>query len=103
MRVEFVDLDLTDAVDFADGTVTITAAPAVLTPAGATAFGTYAADEPFDPVTATFTLPEACAQGADGEPASSTAPTWIVWIVIGAAVVAIALVVVLVRVRRPSV
>ena len=55
--VEFVELDLADAVDLADGDVTITAAPAVLTPAGATAFGTYAADEPFDPVTATFTLP----------------------------------------------
>lgn len=102
--VEFAELDLADAVDLGDGDVTITAAPAALTPDGATAFGTYEADEPLDPLSATFTLSSACvATAVDGTPASSNGPNWIMWVVsalVGLALV-VAIVVVLVRVRRP--
>jgi hypothetical protein len=106
--VEFVELALADAVLVADGTVTITAAPTVLLPAGATAFGTYEAGEPFDPFTATFTLPADCLQpvvaetGGTGETTAATGPDlgWLLWIVLGAAVLAVLLTLGIVRARR---
>lgn len=67
--VRFAELELTGAESAAReaGQVTVTSIPATLTEEGADAFGTYPAGEPFDPVTLTYALDEACtvAPGVD--------------------------------------
>jgi hypothetical protein len=93
--------------------VTIAGAPTVLLPAGANAFGTYEAAEPFDPLTATFTLPKDCllpqvdesvpgADNTEGDPASSTGPDlgWLIWVVLGAAAVGAVVALLVIRARR---
>lgn len=60
--VDFARLDLSNALHADEnGTVTVTAAPAVLTADGAAAFGTYLEGEALDPVTLTFTTAQDCA------------------------------------------
>ena len=105
--VEFVTLDLSAAtVESADGVVTITGAPAVLTADGATVFGTYEAGEAFDAVTVNLTT-VGCAVAAQvpaiaDEPTSAAPGLGWVWIVIAvlAALAIIAAVIVIVRRRR---
>ena len=67
--VRFAELDLAEAESATReaGQVTVTSIPATLTKEGADAFGTYPAGEPFDPVTLTYALDEACtvAPGVD--------------------------------------
>ena len=58
--VQFVELDLSDSTELGDGTLTVTDAPATLTPMGAASFGTYAEGEEFDPVSFTLSLDPAC-------------------------------------------
>jgi hypothetical protein len=106
--VEFVELDLAGAVERADGSLTVTDAPAVLTSAGAAAFGTYPAGEEFDPVSFTLALDPACATAVEpteaqtmtAEPVASGADlTWL-WVVLAAVLlllVAAAVVVIVVR------
>jgi hypothetical protein len=106
--VEFVTLDLSAAtVENADGVITITGAPAVLTADGATVFGTYETGEAFDAVTVSFTTAD-CAVAAeepaavDAEPVSAPADFGWVWIVIAvlAALAIIAAIIVIVRRRQ---
>lgn len=66
---DFVDLDLSAAVvEVVDGVVTITDAPAVLTEAGAEAFGTYEAGEAFDAVSAVLDTAGCAAAAAPTTP-----------------------------------
>ena len=106
--VEFVTLDLSAAtVDSADGVVTITGAPAVLTADGSEVFGTYEAGEAFDAVTVSFTTAD-CAVAAeepapvDAEPVAEANDLGWVWIVIAvlALLAIIAAIVVIVRRRQ---
>lgn len=62
LGIPFVELDLAAAESVAtvEGVVTLTGVPAVLTSAGADAFGTYPAGETFDAVTLTYPLAEGC-------------------------------------------
>lgn len=112
--VEFVDIDLSGAMENKDGTLTVTSAPTVLTPAGAAAFGTYEAGEPFDPVSFTLPLDAACAAPVvepsetatvTAEPvASGSDLTWL-WILIVAVlllVIAAAVIIVTRRRRRAA-
>jgi disulfide bond formation protein DsbB len=98
--------------------VTITAAPATLTDAGAAAFGTYPAGEELDPITIAFSTAADCAVATEEEPMTTataepeadteTAPVaattdlgWILWVVIALlAIAVIVLVVVLVRRKK---
>ena len=117
--VEFGSIDLTGAVSSADGVVTITSAPAVLTAAGAEAFGTYPEGEELDPITATFSTGADCAQPADevetpvttmteDEPDTAVAASetsdfgWILWVVLALVLIAAAVAVVLVVRRRAA-
>lgn len=111
--VEFVELDLSGAVERADGALIVTDAPAVLTSAGAAAFGTYAAGEGFDPVSFTLPLDSACASPAEpteaqtmtAEPVASGPDLVWLWILLAAVLlllVAAAVVVILVRRRRAA-
>ncbi|WAA66609.1 HtaA domain-containing protein [Microbacterium oxydans] len=102
--VRLAEFALGDAA-VVDGKLTLDAIPATLTDAGAAAFGTYAAGEALDPVTAVIPVnadcgvaeekpdaePEvAAAVTAETEPAESEgAPVW-PWIVGGLVVVALA-------------
>ena len=108
--VEFVRLDLSAAeIDTAaDGTVTITGAPASLTAAGSQAFGTYESGEEFDPVTVSFATGADCAEAVilpvdddnaiDSEPASSNL-SWVIWAIVALLVLAAIAAVVVVRRR----
>jgi hypothetical protein len=109
--VEFAELELAGVLENEGGAVTITAAPASLTEAGAAAFGTYPAGEALDPVTVAFTTAADCAAPveeaaaaattADAETVSAEKPVdyaWVGWLV--AALVLIAAVVVVVVVLR---
>ena len=107
--VEFVDIDISGALENADCTVTVTAAPTVLTPAGAAAFGTYEAGEPFDAVSFTLPLDSACAAPViepsetatvTAEPVSSGSDLTWVWILVVAALLLIIAAVVIVVTRR---
>jgi hypothetical protein len=107
--VEFVELDLSAAtVTNENGSVSITDAPATLTPAGSAAFGTYDSGEPFDAVTIAFTTPECAAPVVTEEPeaevetAESGFPAWLLWVLIGLAVVIVAAVVIVVVRRRAA-
>jgi len=109
--VEFAEIDLAGVLENDEGAVTITAAPAVLTEAGAGAIGTYPAGEALDPISIAFTTAADCAVPVDdaAAPATTSAETvsaespadfgWIVWAII-ALVVVLAAVVVIVLVRR---
>jgi len=111
--VEFVDIDLAGALEQADGTITVTDAATVLTPAGAAAFGTYPAGESFDPVSFTLTLDPSCGAivpqpgetaTVTAEPVSSGGDLAWLWILI-AAVVLLALAaaaIIVVRRRRTA-
>jgi large repetitive protein len=101
--VKFVRLDL-PAATVTGSTVTFTAAAAELTTDGSAAFGTYEADEPFDPVTVSLTTEAGCADvplpiNEDATPPTSPENTWIVWLGVGIAALA-AIGVVLVRLAR---
>ncbi len=109
--VEFVTIDLSGAIEEADGVITATDAPTTLTAAGAEAFGTYPEGEPFDPVSFTFSVPADCAAAVEpsdsatvtAEPASSGAGLGWLWIVIGVVLLlALAAVVVIVVRRRTA-
>ncbi|MFV0320705.1 MAG: HtaA domain-containing protein [Microbacterium sp.] len=63
--VRFVEFAVPAAVD---GVISIDAAPASLTDAGAAAFGTYVAGEEFDPVTATLPVSGDCGEVAPVAP-----------------------------------
>lgn len=94
--VEFVTLALDDGevTNRTDSALTISAIPATLTDAGAEAFGTYQAGEPFDPVTIDLTFDGDCEAPAGG-------PNWWVLGGVGAAVVvALGAALVWFRVRR---
>jgi large repetitive protein len=61
--VDFIELDLAEAtITRTGGMVTVERAPALLTDAGAHAFGTYDPGEKFDPVSLQFTVTPACAK-----------------------------------------
>ena len=96
--VEFVTIDLGGHTAYADGTVTVTAAPTVLTDAGAAAFGTYPAGEPFDAISFTLPLDAACADSVAPAPSSG------LWLTLSSVAVlvllAAATVVMVVRRRR---
>jgi hypothetical protein len=117
--VEFGSVDLTGAVTTDDGVVTITAAPAVLTAAGAEAFGTYPEGEELDPITASFSTEADCAiEAEDAEtPVTTTSDDeaetavvasdstdlgWILWVVLALVVLAAAVAIVLVVRRRAA-
>ncbi|MCS0498800.1 HtaA domain-containing protein [Protaetiibacter mangrovi] len=91
--VAFAELDLADATSDGD-TVTWTDAPATLTADGAAAFGTYPAGEPLDPVTLTATVAGGCASAVAGG-ALAAWPAWATAVVVGGAVILIAVAVVL--------
>ncbi|WP_411699034.1 HtaA domain-containing protein [Conyzicola sp.] len=113
--VEFAELDLTGVLENDGGAVTITAAPAILTDAGAAAFGTYPAGEALDPVTIAFTTAADCAVPVEeAAPAATTADVdtvsdenpidygWVVWLIAALLVIAAAVVVVVVLRRRKA-
>lgn len=86
--VSFVTVDVTGA-SLRDDTWSVTAAPTVLTEAGAEAFGTYPAGEAFDPVDLTVALEPGCVeQGPSG--------SWFLGLSLGSAV-AVGVAIVLVR------
>jgi hypothetical protein len=110
--VEFAELDLSSVEATRDGElVTWSDVPAVLTAAGAAAFGTYPEGEELDPVTISATVAGGCATTSP-EPTStptardidaeSTGAGWPVWATVLIALLAAALVaaVVIVVVRR---
>ncbi|MGV8970585.1 MAG: HtaA domain-containing protein [Microbacteriaceae bacterium] len=108
LGVDFVELDLAAGatVDVTEGTIAFSDVPTVLLPAGAEAFGTYEAGEPFDPITVTFATGADCAAAAAIEPEAVTdvvetdeSGSSILWIAI-AVLVLIALIVTIVLVRR---
>ena len=72
--VEFATLDLSDASAITGSTLTIITAPAVLTAAGAEAFGTYEEGEEFDPLNASITIADDCALVGTGESADAATP-----------------------------
>lgn len=108
--VEFATIDLGAAEVTADaGKHMITAAPAVLTPAGSAAFGTYEPGAELDPLAIGYTTDSDCAAAAStptGEaeqPAkSATSPGWLVWGIIAAALAAVAAVAWVLVARRRS-
>jgi len=101
--VRLAEFALGDAA-VVDGVLSLDAIPSTLTEAGAAAFGTYAAGEALDPITAVIPVDAECGTVAEEEPeaeASTTvtavttpadsegAPVW-PWIVGGLVVVALA-------------
>ncbi|MBX3098625.1 MAG: HtaA domain-containing protein [Salinibacterium sp.] len=94
--VEFVEIDLGGHTVYADGTITVTAAPTTLTAAGAAAFGTYPEGEAFDALSFTLPLDATCADAV--APVSS--PWWIISSVVVVLLLAAAAVVLVVRRRR---
>jgi hypothetical protein len=117
--VEFGAVDLSGAVTDENGSISITDAPAVLTAAGADAFGTYPEGEALDPITATFSVAADCALPAEEEetPVTTMAQDetetavvtdeasdlgWIIWAVLALIVIAAIVAVVLVLRRRAA-
>jgi hypothetical protein len=112
--VEFAKLDLSGVLENERGAVSITAAPATLTEAGAAAFGTYPAGEELDPVTVAFSTAADCALPAEEEAAPAVTSTadeavstekpvdygWVLWVVLALVVIAAAVVVTVVLRRR---
>ena len=72
--VEFATLDLSGASALTDSTLTIAEAPAVLTAAGAEAFGTYEEGEEFDPLNASITIVDDCALVGTGDSSNAATP-----------------------------
>ncbi|MEV4736460.1 HtaA domain-containing protein [Microbacterium sp. LMX7-1.2] len=75
--VRFAEFPLADAA-VVDGMLSLDALPTTLTEAGAAAFGTYAAGEELDPVTARIPVATACgapAEEQDDAPAEASAAT----------------------------
>ncbi|HOY81568.1 MAG TPA: HtaA domain-containing protein [Rhodoglobus sp.] len=95
--VPFASVDISGA-EFGDGTVTITAAPAVLTEAGSAAFGTYEAGEALDPITAQLSADPACTIAPVGGPGLAGA----IWLGIGSVLAIVVITVELVLWRRRS-
>ncbi|MGN6272008.1 MAG: HtaA domain-containing protein [Protaetiibacter sp.] len=97
--VEFVELDLAAAERTRDGERrALIGIPAVLTVAGAEAFGTYSAGEALDPITLTATVEGDCGVLDAGQPAWGTV---LIAVFVGVTVLsAAALVTVIVRRRR---
>jgi hypothetical protein len=92
-QVEFASVDLSGHLDASKGDVSIVDAPATLTEAGASAFGTYEKGEPLDPLSVSFTTGESCT--------AAPTPTWLfglLALVLGVVLAAVA--VVIVRRRR---
>ncbi|MFF7291268.1 HtaA domain-containing protein, partial [Microbacterium sp. NPDC008134] len=104
--VRFAEFSLADVIPV-DGVITLDGIPSVLTEAGAAAFGTYAAGEQLDPVSAVIPVGADCGVAApvdeeEAEPEATTSvtvvtevadeqggvPVW-VWIVGGLVVVAL--------------
>ncbi len=109
LEVEFATIDLSGVqLASADGEYEITSAPAVLTAEGSSAFGTYEAGAELDPITVTWSTDPACAGPAPVDEAegvvsdSSEGPGWLLWAIIAAALVALAVVVWIVVARRRS-
>jgi len=112
--VEFAELELAAAERVGGGDlVALTGIPAVLTEAGAAAFGTYEAGSELDPVDLLVTVDPACAQpaGAVGEAeaapeletTSETVPIlWIVLAIILALAIAVVAVILVRRARRTA-
>ena len=109
--IEFVEIDLSGAVEQTGGTLTVTDARTELTVAGAAAFGTYPEGEAFDPLS--FTLETECAtvmateepaEAAQAVPASSHSTIVWSWILVTIAlvIVVVAIVVILLRRRRAA-
>lgn len=109
--VEFAELDLAAAERAGGGDLVVfTGIPAVLTAAGAAAFGTYPAGEVLDPVDLSITTGPACAEpvvapaataaGAETE-AGSDAAVWS-WIALALALAAIVAFVIIVRRSRQA-
>ncbi|GAB3598223.1 HtaA domain-containing protein [Microbacterium tumbae] len=72
--VRFAEFALGDVV-VADGVISLDALPATLTEAGAAAFGTYAAGEALDPVSAVVPVDAECGTAPVAEPEAETAVT----------------------------
>lgn len=88
--IGFVNVDASDArVDSRAGTWSVDAAPTVLTPEGAEAFGTYPAGEAFDPIDLRVQVDPGCLQ-----PALST--PWFLGLTLGS-IVTVTAAIVLVR------
>jgi hypothetical protein len=107
LDVEFVTLDLAAAaIESSGGVVTISDAPAVLTEAGAAAFGTYGAGEAFDPLTVVFTVGDCAVEvpeaPAADEPVASDAADlgWLPWAIIALLVISGVITTVVVLRRR---
>lgn len=109
--VEFADLDITSAKQGGGGVVVaLTGIPAVLTDAGAAAFGTYPAGEALDPVDLTITVDPACVEPMaavtaveTGTPVNASAASpwpWIIGAMFAALMIAIAIVILTRRARR---
>jgi acetylornithine/succinyldiaminopimelate/putrescine aminotransferase len=95
--VPFATVDIS-AATFGDGTVSMAAAPATLTPAGSAAFGTYAAGESLDPITIELTADPACTVAPVRGPGLAAA----IWLAV-ASVLAVAMITIeLVLWRRRS-
>jgi hypothetical protein len=97
--VEFATIDLRSATMAAtDGAQEIADAPAVLTPAGSAAFGTYEAGTELDPITIAFTTPDGCAapladagdQAATPVADQGAGTGWLVWVAIAVVLAAVA-------------
>ena len=109
--VEFAEIDLAGVLENDEGAVTITAAPAVLTAAGAGAIGTYPAGEALDPITIAFSTAADCAVPVEDAATPATTSTeavsaetpadfgWVIWAIV-ALVLVLAVVVVIVLMRR---
>ena len=105
--VAFARLDLSGGHWNANGhTATVSDVPVTLLASGATAFGTYEAGEPFDPITLSMTTRAECSDVAWSSPSdvAAGAPFWLGWL--GGGIIALAIgsivaaVVVTVRRRR---
>ena len=107
--VEFLELEV--ETDTSGDELVITSTTAVLTAAGAEAFGTYPQGEQFDPITVGFDAGDCAAAPVatpdqpaevDPQPASSNT-SWILWALLAALAVIVAVVaVVLVRRRKTA-
>ena len=96
--VEFATIDVAGA-EVVDGQFVLTDATVTLAADGAAAFGTYPEGEALDPIALAFSVDAACVTAASAdvttteavEPASSTADFWwLLWVLAGLLVVALA-------------
>lgn len=107
--VEFATLDLSGASALTDSTLTIAEAPAILTPGGAEAFGTYEEGEEFDPLNASITVANDCALVGTGDSANAVTPVpagdggfpWVLVVILAFPMAALAFGIVLIARTRP--